>query len=200
MMAFNDFALANEGLAIFKAKYAEKRTDKNRGAQMYFVRLQASHLDEAMKIVDAIASHERLRYVVARCSESARSAFDRLLTLRSDKTQKKKFEKFVGRIRNKVTFHYDESGKLVRRAMDRRAKNTQGNLTSITRGTEPYSWRFKAGDDVIDSIVCREIWKIPEDTDLQIAADAAADYGHTIFMDFAEFASDLVTRYVRDGI
>src|SRR5258705_157912 len=55
MMAFSDFALANEGLAIFKAKYAEKRTDKNRGAQMYFVRLQASHLDEAVKIVGEIA-------------------------------------------------------------------------------------------------------------------------------------------------
>lgn len=199
MMAFNDLALANEGLAIFKAQYAEKRTDKNRGAGMYFVRLQASHLYEAMEIVDAIASHERLRDVVSRCSELAKAAFERLVALRCDEAQERKFEQFVGRLRNNVTFHYDESGELVKRAMERRAKNAEGNFTSITRGTEPYSWRFKAADDVVDSIVCREIWKIPDDADLRTEADTAADYGHAIFLDFADFASEFVTKYVRDG-
>jgi hypothetical protein len=107
--------------------------------------------------------------------------------------------KVLGRLRNNVTFHYDEPGKLVKKAMEQRAKNPDGNITSITRGSEPYSWRFTVADDVLDSIVCREIWKIPLDSDLRAEADAAADYGHQIFVDFADFASDFVTKYVRDG-
>ena len=74
MMAFNDLALANEGISIFKSQYATKRSDKNRGAAMYFVRVQASHLYEAMGIVDAIAAHERLRRVIESCSEKAKAA------------------------------------------------------------------------------------------------------------------------------
>ena len=71
MMAFNDLALANEGLSIFKSQYVTKRSDKNRGAAMYFVRLQASHLYEALEIVDVIAANQRLRNVISGCSGKA---------------------------------------------------------------------------------------------------------------------------------
>ena len=199
MMAFNDLATANEGLAIFKAQHSAKPSQKARGAAMYFIRLQASHLCEAMDIIDSIAKHQRLRDMVNRCSEQARSAFDCLLALRADGAQKQKFEQYMERLRNNVTFHYDEPGKLVKKAMEQRAKNPDGNITSMTRGSEPYSWRFTIADDVLDSIVCREIWKIPVGSDLRAEADAAADYGHQIFVYFADFASDFITRYVRDG-
>jgi hypothetical protein len=199
MMAFNDLALANEGLSIFQSQYATKRSDKSRGAAMYFVRLQAGHLYEAMEIVDAIVANQRLRAVIKECSEKAKTAFKRLVTLRRDKDQKRKFEQFVGRLRNNVTFHYDKRGDLIRRAMAKRAKDTLGNSTSITRGTERYSWRFTVADDVVDSIVCREIWKIPDAADRRAEADAAAHYGHQIFVDFADFASELIVGYVRDG-
>ena len=199
MMAFNDLALANEGLSIFKSQYVTKRSDKNRGAAMYFVRLQASHLYEALEIVDVIAANQRLRNVISGCSEKAKVAFQRLLNIRQDKHQKQKFEQWVGRLRNNLTFHYDESGDLIKKAMAKRAENPIGNPTSITWGTETYSWRFAVADDVVDSIVCREIWKIPDKADLRAEADAAADYGHQIFVHFADFASDLIVRYVRDG-
>lgn len=161
MMAFNDLAVSNEGLSIFKERYATKQNNKDRGAAMYFIRLQASHLHEAMKIVDAIAAHERLRNVVAQCSGATRTAFDRLVALRSDDAQRRKFEQYVGRLRHNLTFHYDESGDLIKRAMEERAKQPEGNPTSITRGTEPYSWRLTIADDVVDTIVCRQIWNIP---------------------------------------
>lgn len=199
MMAFNDLAVSNEGLSIFKERYAAKKNDKDRGAAMYFIRLQASHLHEAMKILDAIAAHERLRNVVTQCSEATRKAFDRLVALRADEAAKRKFEQYVGRLRHNLTFHYDESGDLIKRAMESRAKKPEGNPTSITRGTEPYSWRLTVADDVVDSIVCRQIWNIPEGADLRAEADAAADYGHEIFVAFADFAAEFVTRYVREG-
>jgi hypothetical protein len=199
MMAFNDLAVSNEGLSIFKERYATKQNNKDRGAAMYFIRLQASHLYEAMKVVDAIAVHERLRNVLAQCSGATRSAFDRLIALRSDEVQKRTFKQYVGRLRHNLTFHYDESGDLVRRAMAGRAKKPEGNPTSITRGTERYSWRLTIADDVVDTIVCRQIWNIPEEADLRTEADAAADYGHEIFVAFADFAAEFVTKYVRDG-
>ena len=199
MMAFNDLALSNEGLSIFKERHAAKPNSKDRGAAMYFIRLQASHLHEAMKILDAIAAHERLRNVVAQCSEATRNAFDRLVALRTDDTQKQKFEQYVGRLRHNLTFHYDESGDLIKRAMEGRAKKPEGNPTSITRGTEPYSWRFTIADNVVDTVVCRQIWNIPEGADLRAEADVAADYGHEIFAAFADFAAEFVTKYVRDG-
>ena len=199
MMAFNDLAVSNEGLSIFKERHAAKQNNKDRGASMYFIRLQASHLHEAMKIIDAIAAHERLRNVVAQCSGAIRSTFERLVALRTDDAQRRKFEQYVGRLRHNLTFHYDESGDLINRAMEGRARKPEGNPTSITRGTEPYSWRLTIADDVVDTIVCRQIWNIPEGADLRAEADAASDYGHEIFVAFADFAAEFVTKYVRDG-
>ena len=199
MMAFNDLAVANEGLSIAKAELATKPNDKSRGAGMYFVRLQASHLYEAMKIVDAIASNPRLRAVINGCSEKCRTAFERLMNLRQGNNQQRKFKQFVGQLRNNLTFHYDESGRLIKRAMTRRASNAIGNHTSITRGTDPYTWRFAIADDVVDTVVCREIWKISDSADLRTEADAAATYGHQVVVDFADFASVLIVKYVHDG-
>lgn len=198
MMAFNDLAVANEGLASHKTKLAMKRTEKDRGVAMYFVRLQASHLYEAMKIIDAINKSERLMQVISNCTEKCQEAFGRLIAIRNDKVQAAKFEKFVGRLRNSLTFHYDQSGKLVKRAMTRRSSNRFGNPTSITIGTDPYSWRFTIADDIVDTVVCREIWGIPDSSnDLQEEADSAVNYGHSVFIDFMDFVADFVVRYIR---
>jgi len=200
MMAFNDLTLANEGLTAAKDHHVAKHDDKSRGVAMYFIRLQASHLYEAMKIIDAIANNKRLCNAIDSGSDKARDAFGRLLDIRREDGNKRKFEKFIGRLRNNLTFHYDESEKLIERAMVGRAGNEQGNCTSITRATENHHWRFTIADDVVDSIVCREIWKIPESGDLRAEADTAADYGHQILVDFGDFSAELVARYVRDDI
>jgi hypothetical protein len=106
MMAFNDLALANEGLSIFKTKYVTSRSDKDRGAAMYFIRLQGSHLCEAMEIIDALTAHDRLIRVVHKCSDSATQAFDRLTLLRKGE-ERKKFDQYFERLRNNLTYHYD---------------------------------------------------------------------------------------------
>lgn len=198
MMAFNDLALANECLALSRSQYTTRHRDKCRGAAMYFVRLQASHLYEAMKIVDAIAADQGLIKVVDSCSQKAKAAFQELLKLRQEENQRTKFERWVGQLRHNITFHYDESGRLIKKAIAKRAKNPLGNPTSITLSTDTYSWRFTVADDVLDTIVCREIWRISDTADLRAEADAAADYGHQIFVHFADFASGLILKYLRD--
>ncbi len=197
MMAFNDLAVSNEGLAACKERLAQKYTDKDRGAALYFMRVQASHLFEAMTIIDQVAASSLLQQLISTCSQRCREAFAKLLHIRTDATARQKFEQHFALMRNNVTFHYEHSGKRIARAMARCATRPI-NLTSITRGTEPYSWRFKVADDVVDSIVCRDIWKIPDGADLRAEADAAADYGHAIFLDFADLCAELIPRYVRD--
>lgn len=197
MMAFNDLAIANEGLDASKKRLAQKYTDKDRGAALYFIRVQASHLFEAMTIIDQVAASSSLQQLLSACSEQCQEAFARLLHIRTDATARKKFELYFALLRNNVTFHYDESGKRIAKAMARCATRPI-NVTSFTRGTEAYSWRFKVADDVVDSIVCRDIWKIPDDADLRAEADAAADYGHAIFLDFVNFCTEFIPRYVRE--
>ena len=199
MMAFNDLSLSNEGLSIFKPQFLAKPTDKNRGAVMYFMRLQASHLYEALKIVEQIATNVRLRNLAERGSESSKAAFSRLLTLLKNGPEKKKFKQFVGQLRDSLTFHYEESGKRIKRAIERLATNPLRNTTSITRSTETYSWRMTAADEIIDTIVCRQIWKIPDDVDLMEEANKFADYGFNVFCDFTDFSSDLIFRYIEEG-
>jgi hypothetical protein len=50
----------------------------------------------------------------------------------------------------------------------------------------------------MDSIACREIWKIPETVDPRTEADKIVDYGHEIFVHFTEFASEFAFRWVRE--
>jgi hypothetical protein len=198
MMAFNDVAIANEGLADCKKRLAEKRTDKDRGAALYFIRLQAAHLVEAMTVVDQVAKSRLLRQLISTCPQPCLEAFARLVDIRTDRAARKKFNQYFEVMRNNVTFHYNESGKQIAGAIGRCSKSPQVNTSSITRGTEPYSWRFNVADDIVDSIVCRDIWKIPDNADLRVEADAAADYGHAIFLDFVNFCTELIPRYVRE--
>lgn len=96
MMAFNDLALANEGLSIFKSQYVTKRNDKNRGAAMYFVRLQASHLYEAMEIVDVIAANQPFAMLSVDVLKRLRSHFKGFWTYVTTKTNNKNLSSGLG--------------------------------------------------------------------------------------------------------
>jgi hypothetical protein len=54
MMACNDLQLTNEALSEWSKEQPRSRQYREKGAQIYFVRLQFAHLHEALKIVDQI--------------------------------------------------------------------------------------------------------------------------------------------------
>jgi hypothetical protein len=56
-------------------------------------------------------------------------------------------------------------------------------------------WYFKVADDVVDSIVVRQIWAIPRYADMRAEADKVADRAHQIFRWFVDFAGEFIWKY-----
>ena len=108
------------------------------------------------------------------------------------------FEKLVGRVRNNLTFHYDETGKLIEWAISDRAARSEAQISSLTRGDTAHLWHFKVADDVVDSVVVRQIWAIRRTADLRVEADKVADYVHQICLWFVDFAGEFIWKYCGD--
>ena len=68
----------------------------------------------------------------------------------------------------------------------------------MTRGDTAYLWHFKVADDVVDSIVVRQIWSIPGSADLRVEADKVTDYLYKVFLFFADFSGEFIWRYCGD--
>ncbi|OHC75224.1 MAG: hypothetical protein A3G18_06595 [Rhodospirillales bacterium RIFCSPLOWO2_12_FULL_58_28] len=69
MMACNDMQIANEALAEWKKEQPRHRKDREIGTRMYFVRLQMSHLYEALKIIKQIHTDESLKCLIKQCDD-----------------------------------------------------------------------------------------------------------------------------------
>lgn len=76
MMACNDMQTANEALSYWKEKRVQQPTGRARGAGMYYIRLQISHLHEALSIIDSIKKDSYLSNLLSRCDGRTQKAFD----------------------------------------------------------------------------------------------------------------------------
>lgn len=198
MMVANDLALANQASSFFLDDEPSISKHRNWGAKIYFLRLQLSHLWEGMRIIEEIHEHPSLTAFVRRCDEETQRAFDSLLRYIPNGTKHKEFEQLVGRIRNKLTFHYDrKSRKLVLRSIDDLSRPSKRRCAPITRGSESSLWRFEVADAVTDNIICRQFWKIPDDADLRDEANRVAGYSFQIFQDFLSFSGEFIWRYCK---
>ena len=110
--------------------------------------------------------------------------------------KRKKFDDYIVRVRNNLTFHYDQSGKLIAREIGDPASRTESNATSITRGSSMHSWRWGIADDLIDTMVVRQIWRIPRAADLENEVTAIVNELHEIVLNFVDFCADVIWRYV----
>jgi len=123
-----------------------------------------------------------------------RHSFDRLKPFLRGGSRRRWFEEKVGRIRHNVTFHYEESGTLIERAIADIA--SRGRFSPITRGDTAYRWYFQTGDEVSDNIVRRQIWKIPRDIDVEVASGNIIHEIHQdIFLPFVDFAGELFWKF-----
>jgi hypothetical protein len=89
------------------------------------------------------------------------------------------------KVRHKTVFHYDR--KLVERALEDRANRQEARTSHITRGDHITLRRFNLSDDIVDSIICRHIWKIPRKADLRQQADQIANFGSNLCVFFLDF-------------
>jgi hypothetical protein len=190
----NDLAIANSSLGRYQ-QLTGAMSHISRGGQMYFARVSCGHLNEGMEAIDEIAKHAGLRAVVDECGTQARSAFADLSDCLRGGSQHKKFERLVGWIRNRVAFHYGPSD--LRQALDRRAGASTGSMSSMTAGEDIQSTRFDFGDDLLDTIVCRELWRIPSDADASAEADRISDWCFQKTLRFLEFGEEFVPMFLR---
>lgn len=195
MMACNDLTMANASLTEWKRELPSGKRSRQVGAGMYFVRAQLAHLHEGLKIIEEITKNASLMALVGRCDSETQQSFKELEQFLPGAPRRAELEQFIGRVRHNLTFHYDESGKLIEQAVSDRASRPEARSSSITRGDAAHLWHFKVAEDVLDSIVVRQIWAIPRELDVRIEADRIADRVHQIFLWFVDFSGEFIWNY-----
>jgi len=194
-MACNDLSLASDALASWKKSQPNLRKHRQSGACMYFVRIQLAHLYEALDVVRAIREDSTLLSLVAQCDSQTQASFQELQDFLRGGLRHGEFKRLVGQIRHNLAFHYNDSGKLIEKAIEDRAARSEAQVSSITRGDTAHLWHFKVADDVLDSIIVRQIWEIPRTSDLRTEADKVAGDVHRIFLQFLDFAGEFIWKY-----
>jgi hypothetical protein len=195
MMACNDMSLANEALSKWKTQQPSAIRFRQPGATVYFAQLEFSHLYEGLKVIDELRNDATLLAVVSACDATTQRSFQSLADFLPGGAKRKEFEERVGRIRSNLAFHYDESGQLIERAIADRSARPGASVSSITRGESMHYWRFNVADDIVDSIVVRQIWQIPRGVDLREEIDKVADWVHYIVLAFVDFAGEFIWKY-----
>ena len=197
MMACNDLQLSNEALFEWKREQPTPRKPRQNGALMYFFRLQLGHLFEGLKVIDEIRKDPVLLSLVRQTDAQTQQSFANLEQFLPGGTRRGDIEKLMGRVRSNLTFHYEKSGKLIAKAISDRAARPEARLSSLTRGSTAYLWHFKPADDVVDSVVVRQIWGIPRSVDVGTKADKIADeFLHKeVFLRFIDFSGEFIWKY-----
>jgi hypothetical protein len=169
---------------------------RKHGARMYFVRIELSHLFEGLKVIEEIRKSPELMVLLSHCDAKTQEAFHSLQRVLPGGKERKKLEKLIGKLRHNLAFHYDQSGKLIKKAIADRASRTQAQYSSVTRGSTAHLWRFNVADDIVDSIVVRQLCGIPMESDLRLEADRISDYLHQITLSFLDFAGEFIWKYL----
>lgn len=191
MMVINDMTLAMDAHRRWIEDAMKERKHRERGAKIYFIRLQISHIYEAMRIVEEIRDTPALMKAVDRSDPSTKRGFAALLAFIASP----EFEKVMGRIRNNLTFHYDP--KTIERALASLVAKHPDASGSISLGDEPHNWFFEPGDMVGDRAAVREIFKVPEGADVVVETDKIVMRLHGIVQMFGGFAGSLIWQNSR---
>ena len=195
MMACNDITITNQALGDWKNVERQGRRSRQRGACMYFIRAQIAHLYEGMKIIEEIRNESTLSILVNRCDTQTQQSFRKLEQYLQGGPRRRRFEQLAGMVRNNLTFHYCEKGKLIEKAIAGRGSGTEAQVSTITRGSTAHLWHFKVADDVVESIVVRQIGNIPRDADLRAEADVIMDEVQQIALSFLDFSGEFIWKY-----
>lgn len=165
---------------------------------MYFVRTQLAHLHEGLKVIDKIKADPLLMSIVRQCDQQTQNDFNTLKEFLTGGNNYSEFENLIGQLRHNLTFHYHQCGKLIcRAAIDDRASRKEARISSITRGNTTHLWYFKIADDVVDSIVVRQIWKIPREKNGRVETNKILERVRQICIWFLDFSAELIWQYCK---
>jgi hypothetical protein len=197
MICCNDLSLSNQSLARWREESNLNIDEKYRkkGAGMYFVRLQLAHLFEGITIIEAIKNDDHLSKFISTLDTKTTESFSNLISYTKGGNNRKIFEELIGTVRNTLTFHYDHSSKLVTRSLNKLTEISSCKTYKITRGNNAYRWYFNFGDDVVNHLVVRELWKIPDDENSDHSVDELVSWAHGIFLSFMDFSGEFIWKY-----
>lgn len=195
MMACNDMSLANQALGEWRKPQLPHKSYRQKGAGMYFIRTQMSHLFEGFQIIDEISKDPTLLQVIKGCDIKTQESFNELIRFLPKGDRKVELEGLIGVMRSTVAFHYDETSKLTTRAIEDLASSPSTRYSSITRGNRAHLWNFKVADEVVNNVVVHQIWKIDKNSNVDDAADEMADRMDEIFLYFVDFAGEFIWKY-----
>jgi hypothetical protein len=181
MIAMNDLGMTNSSMAEWQATDDPKKRARWRGGLLYFGRVQSAHLFEALSIIQEIGDDPDLMRTVNSCDTKTIDSFD---------TAAKSLESsdfaLLARLRNNTAFHYNVE--LPLRRLKRLVERWPNHVTPFSLGSDTLDWHFELGDLIIDEIVIREIFAIPEAEDVRKGAVAVLDRLHKIGTAFSDFA------------
>ena len=130
-----------------------------------------------------------------RCDAETQRSFHELEQFLHGGPNHSEFERLAGQVRHNLTFHYYRCEALIKRAIADRAGRQEARVSSVTRGDTAYLHHLKVADDVVASIVYRQIWRIPRHAELQAEADKVADRVYQIFLWFVDFSGEFIWKY-----
>lgn len=198
MMAANDICIANQCLTRFEESYRNNRLGRHilKGAKMYFLRLEWGHLHEAMKLIQQVRdTRELFEFLMMQCSRKAQEAFGRLAMCLKGGSEYQRFIRAVIIIRQTMVFHYNQ--KLTAKALSVRASHPKFERSKITLGTEGDLWRYHVADDLVDQIICRQIWQIPRNVPLIDEANKISLFAQHLCKDYQIFCSGFIINYFK---
>lgn len=191
----NDLAIANSSLGHYTTMKSKALGHIRRGGRLYFARMHCGHLSEGMMAIKKIKENPDLSAIAKRCSVKAQEAFHALCRCLPGGTEHNNFDQYVGGVRNRVAFHYDPND--LQRAIEDRSRRTIADVSPMTAGDDIHSTRFEFGDHLLDSIVCRRLWRIPRNKDVREEADRIADWCDRKCREFLQFGQEFVPSFLR---
>lgn len=201
MMACNDIALANHYQDKAKDDFKGKQKHIERGARLYFARLQAGHLNEAILLIkeldEILPKSLSLRATLEKCSPENKEHFLTLKACLKDGAKHEDFKQVVFMLRNKVAFHYT-ANKLFEQAISDSNNHIFGKDSSITVSDDINYFRFNIADQVIDTVVCRNIWTIDHNSNVQDEADKKSIFCYEMCKALVFFCSELAYLYIQE--
>lgn len=190
MMACNDLMLTDNSLATWKDEQRPQWKLRGVGAAMYFIRVQIAHLFEAFSIIEDISGSAKLTEALAACDGRTQQSFQRVSDFIGSADYKK-----MRRIRNNLTFHYD--AKVVEAALNKAAIAHPDVPFRVSMGDATIDWFFEPADRIIDRMVVRDIFAVPEGVDVRVETDNIIARLQEVAKTFADFAGYFIWHHIR---
>jgi len=195
-MVYNDLVTINWALARFNEAKPSLGEYLHKGMRIYFSRIHNGHLAEGMRAVQKIHANKAMRRIVSKCSLDCQKAFEELCGCLPGGTEHLSFGLYVEQVRNRVAFHCDDS--YLRWAVKSRAKRVGGSTSTLTAGGTAHSNRFEFVDDLLDTVVCRKVWRIRGGRGLRTRADRVGAWCDLKARQYLRFSGEFVEAALRE--